>query len=186
MGKLIGIVGYKGSGKTTLTAAAVNKLAFSTQHIGFSDTMTNMFLAMGIPRDIINDKSRWNDPLEELCGHSLRYGYETLGTEWGREMVGDTIWTRATLKAADHQRHAGRHVIIDNVRFPSEFNEITKAGGYTIALIRPDLKPHLKHESEQHIAALQKRCAATVWNNRPFNEVAETLRSTIAELCLTA
>lgn len=84
--KLIGIVGHMGAGKTTTCRAATKLHGGDWAHIGFSDPFKRMLAAIGIEEALYNDKSRWDDPLPELCGKTLRHATQTLGTEWGAQL----------------------------------------------------------------------------------------------------
>lgn len=177
-GKLIGIVGYQGSGKTSLTNAAINcwNGPRNTIVMGFSDPMYDMLSALGVPNELIFDKSKWDDPVEILCGRTLRHATRTLGTEWGRNFIGDDLWTNAALKRANEYRDTGGNVIIDNCRFPSEFKRLVAEGATMVALLRPSIVPDLSHVSEQHIADLQRQCWTGVSNAGTLAEGADKLR----------
>lgn len=168
-GKLIGIVGHMGAGKTTTVAQAATTLSnFSWRLMGFSDPFQPMLEACGIPLFVYLDKSRWNEPLDALCGKTLRQATRSLGQTWGRECIGDDFWTRIALRKAESERLRNRHVIIDNVRYPSEFEALDQAGGIMIAFHRPGLEPDLSHVSEQHIAELQTWCHHRFEHREPF------------------
>lgn len=61
---------------------------------------------------------------------------QTLGTDWGREAVDQELWTKVGLMKAEDERKSGVPVIIDDMRFPNEFNAIKEAGGVTIRVRR--------------------------------------------------
>lgn len=183
-GKLIGLVGYKGSGKTTLTKAALlhlnNHEAFDgmpfIHHMGFSDPLIAMLRAMGISSEILDNKERWNEPLEILCGHTIRYACTTLGTEWGRDHIGQDVWTCIALKRADELRNTGRHVIIDNCRFPSEMDAMREADAIFVHVYRSGNMIDCFHESERHIEYLAMKCDYQLANNGEFDKSAEKWR----------
>lgn len=189
-GKLIGIVGYAGSGKTTVTREATQSRMtpfplLACKHHNFSRPIVNMLAAMGIPQAMLNDKSRWNEPLDILCGHSIRYAATTLGTEWGRDQIGRDVWTRIALAEAEDLRNRGYHVIIDNVRFPSEYDAMrqTEGGAFMIALLRRGLHDGtIEHESERHIKTLQGMCEYEINNSGTFPEAVEKMRKIIVDI----
>lgn len=162
---IIGICGYKGAGKSTVTATAVNLYRNTFVHIGFSDPLYRMFVAMGISERHVYDKTRWDEPLSELGGATLRYACKTLGTEWGRKMIHPDIWTNMTI-ARCKALPSGSSAIIDNVRFPNEANAVLDAGGTLVAFHRIGLAADLSHESEQHIAAIQADMCEHEFYNR--------------------
>lgn len=184
--KLIGIVGHAGSGKSSLTEKARNQWngIRHCEQIGFADPMYLMLEAMGVPRDVLYDKSRWNEPLDVLNGHSLRFAMTTLGTEWGRTHLGSDIWVNLTMLRVKEFRAAGKHVIVDNCRFPSEFDALEAAGATMIGMHRAGLEINTTHESEQHIEALHARCHCHLDNDGTFDDgvikMHETLNAIIA------
>lgn len=183
-GKLIGIVGYAGAGKTTITRDALTRWngPRETVHHNFSRPIVNMLAAMGIPQAMLDDKSRWNEPLDILCGHSIRYAATTLGTEWGREHIGIDVWTRIALANADQERAKGHHVVIDNVRFPSEMDAMIEAGCVDFIAMNRGAPTNIKHASEQYIEDLQLKCSVAIYNNGTFSEAVEKMRKIIVDI----
>ena len=61
----------------------------------FAAPLKAMFAALGIapaPRD---DPRVWREtPHPLLCGRTPRQALQTLGTEWGRDCIGDDVWVR--------------------------------------------------------------------------------------------
>ncbi len=174
---IIGLVGYAGAGKTTVARAALESLS-GWQHIGFSDPMVAMIRALGVPESIIADKSRWNESLPVLNGCTLRHAMQTLGTEWGRKHLGNDFWVNHAMQRA--QSFDG-HTIIDNVRFPNEFDKIEYEGGILIALRRLEAVPLTgeMHESEAHINQLQQRCHCDLYNDDTIASCAAKLQGII-------
>lgn len=166
MPKLIGIVGYAGAGKTTTTRAAIVR-GGNFHHMGFSDPFKRMLAAVGITSELYDDKSRWNEPIGILNAQTLRYTTRKLG-DFGRAEFGDMFWTNIALREALNRMKQGQHVIIDNVRYPSEFDALKAAGATMIAFHRDGLDVDLSHSSEQYIGALRERCDETFWHSEPF------------------
>lgn len=77
-------------------------------------------------------------PIRELGGKSSRQLQQTLGTEWGRNMVHPDIWLNTVeLKVAMYQK-VGLHVVIDDLRFPNEYERLRKRSDTVlIKVIRP-------------------------------------------------
>lgn len=170
-GKLIGLVGYQGVGKTTIVKKAIERGPALVVQMGFSNPIIDMLAALGISHKLLGDKTQWEKPVPILKGRTIRYAAQTLGTEWGRNCIDQDLWTAIAIERANAWRMQGWHVIIDNCRFPSEFDALTAAGAHMIAVNRPGIVTFTKHESEQHINALQERCMITLVNDGTLAKV---------------
>lgn len=92
---------------------------------------------------------------------SPRVALQSMGTEWGREAVKDSLWVDALLRTtktllhedgstrtwaydpvvgifADQKAGSVRGVVVSDVRFPNEVEAIKKDGGSIIRLSRPE------------------------------------------------
>jgi len=165
VGAVIGLVGYLGSGKTTIADKACNNSPLLSIRFGLSDPIIDMLSAMGVPCNIVRDKARWDEPLPILGGKTLRHAARTLGTQWGRRYIDQDVWTRIALEKAKAWSERGWLVIIDNVRFISEFRNMVALNATMIAVKRPGLKIDLSHESEQEIEGLQAMCDKIIMND---------------------
>ena len=66
---------------------------------------------------------------------SLRYLLETLGTEWGRNLICSDLWA---LIAEKRYRECEGGMVIRDVRFPNEVDWLDRLGGDLIHIIRPN------------------------------------------------
>lgn len=87
--------------------------------------------------------------LGSLMGKSPRFAMQTLGTEWGRKIIGENIWLDACLARADQFER----VVFTDARFTNEIEAIKKNGGDIIRITRPGTETD-EHESERLIEAL--------------------------------
>lgn len=184
MNKLIGLIGYKGSGKTTLTRAAINCWnGVNAVQMGMSNPIERAMKAIGIPVDIYDDKSQWDKPLNILCGKTLRNVTQTFGTEWGRRMVGEEFWINLAIETAKkHLLIEQKSVILDGIRFPNEFDAIHNNGGMLIAFERDGFQNNDDHESERNIAQLQAATRLKFRNVGTFEESAENWKKLLHKL----
>jgi len=67
-----------------------------------------------------------------------RHLMQTLGTDWGREAVDTKLWEKVAMATAQQMIDAGARVVIDDMRFPNEFEAIRAAGGVTVRVDRPN------------------------------------------------
>lgn len=142
--KIVAFTGPIGAGKTT----AANCLCHSLQYkkISFADPLKKMLLAIGCTAEDVYGKDK-EIPSILLCGQTPRHAMQTLGTEWGRALIGPDLWVRAWQFAC--QSH--RNVTVDDARFPNEFKVIKELGGIIIKLDRPGVVTTATHESEAYI-----------------------------------
>lgn len=166
---IIGISGHMGAGKSTVCEVAINLIrpdGLPFVRIGFSDPLYRMLLAMGVPEDLVYDKHRWNDPVDILCGRSVRYACDKLGNDYGRDMIGSDVWVRLAMDRAGRMVKNGQVPVIDNVRYLNEARSIVKVGGVVIAFTAPVLAD-LSKPSEREIPLIHETlCGANYHNTR--------------------
>ena len=150
---IIGLTGAAGSGKNTV-ADMLCEMAFFTQ-IGFADPLYSMISSMtGLPEAILRDRAVKEATIDWL-GKSPRELLQNLGTEWGREFIGEHVWVTACMRRAMDFVQAGRGVVITDVRFSNEAQAIFQAGGVVWRVLRPAGGvggPAMSHQSERGIA----------------------------------
>jgi hypothetical protein len=61
---------------------------------------------------------------------------QTLGTEWGRQMIGEDLWLRAMATHLDECASENDRIVISDVRFANEA-EFIRSRGTLWHLIRP-------------------------------------------------
>lgn len=150
---IIGFCGYAGAGKDTAANAAITVLRAynrTAARVAFADPMRDMLAALGVPANHMYDRALKEAPIASLSGHSYRKLAQTLGTEWGRNCLGEDFWVDAAfarVQAADVDA-----VLITDVRFPNEAARINAAGGFLARVTRPGLERVNPHPSEEHVA----------------------------------
>lgn len=106
---------------------------------------------MLIPLGIDMTDPFWTENKENeipLFGRSVRYIMQTLGTEWGRELIHPDIWVKLA-ECVLFER--GERIIISDVRFDNEADFIRNHGGVILHVTR-DYAPKVEaHASEQGI-----------------------------------
>ena len=154
---LIGLSGRKRSGKDTFAARLVADHGFV--RVALADPMKEMALAI----DPIVDYRFTADAQEDRLGYTklirlseivATHGWETakarpevrrllqrLGTEGGREVLGDNVWIDAAFARIENLLDAGAPVVVTDVRFTNEAEAIVKAGGQVMRIEREALPP---------------------------------------------
>jgi hypothetical protein len=144
--QLVVFTGIAQSGKTT----CANRLeSFGWKRVSFADPLKYMLSDLGVPGGCLWG-DRKEEPLEILGGKSARYAMQTLGTEWGRDLIWGEIWLSAWERKVRSILSRGGRVVNDDIRFPNEFELIRKMGGTIVKVERPGVSTEHTHSSESH------------------------------------
>lgn len=149
--KLIGIVGRHRAGKDTAGCALIQE---GYARVAFADTLKGMMVIMlrsaGLNNDDVHrmiEGDQKETPLAVLCGKSARFAMQTLGTEWGRKLIGSDIWIQIALSRAAKLPAT----VITDVRFANEAAAIKRAGGTTIRVVRSH-QPLFSDGADGHVS----------------------------------
>ena len=149
---IIGIAGRARSGKST-AAELLLRLGVGRYLYSFADPIRAMLKAgFAIDLDTAYWQMRKEDPLPEFGGKSPRELMQSLGTEWGRQMVDPNVWL--TL-ASGALRRGGRGMIIADVRFANEAAWVRGMGGVILHIERGNAPPVRPHASEAGVPQLE-------------------------------
>ena len=122
--RLIGIAGPARAGKDTLCSYMLDNLDGVWTRSSFADPIKEMLRAIGV--DCSDDAKA---VVSDDYGVTPRHMMQTLGTEWGREMIHGNIWVEAFARL-----NAGKCVIVPDVRFENEA-ELVREHGVLIHLV---------------------------------------------------
>ena len=146
---LIGITGYAGSGKSTLAELICNSDP-SWKRIRFAGPIKSVMIELGLTTEQVDGEEK-EVPCSLLCGKTPRYAMQTFGTEWGRRLIGESIWLNVFKRRAECLLADGFNVVVDDVRFPNEAEFIRSLGGKIVKVMRGMDRPRMQHESESYI-----------------------------------
>lgn len=163
---LIGLTGYKGSGKS-LYANAVNNYA---EYVGAPCCVLKFAGALkGAIGVILHtagielktavemiEGSMKETPHDVWLGRTTRHAMQTLGTEWGRECISPDLWTniiKNKIKAL-RREDAEAVILLDDVRFANEAALIRELGGVTVRVERPGTATDTSHASEREVMTI--------------------------------
>jgi hypothetical protein len=149
MKQLIAFCGPAGVGKTTASNYLVSQ---GYIRMSFAAPLRDMLRVLGVSDYYLNEAKEI--PCPALMGRTVRHALQTIGTDWGRNMISPDIWCRT----AANQIHAAllknNKVVIDDLRFNNEAQEIRALRGSVIRLDRPGFETRMTHESEAGISSL--------------------------------
>jgi hypothetical protein len=140
---LIGITGKARSGKDTV--AEILSRNFQVKRYAFAGPLKiGLATMLGLDgRHVSGDLKEI--PIPEFGGKSPRQMLQTLGTEWGRQLVSDSLWVDLGMSEWEKCLGRGRSLVITDVRFENEAEAIRKAGGVVAHVQRglaPGVAPH--------------------------------------------
>lgn len=153
MPRLIGFTGFAGSGKST--AAAYLRDSHGYELVKFADGLKDMLRALGASEAEIEGDLK-EKPSALFCGQTPRYVMQTLGTEWGRDLIHPGFWTHLWKLKVSKLLSLGRCVVCDDVRFPNEYETFHDLQG-ELWFVDRGFDSTSTHESEQHIKFFSKR-----------------------------
>ncbi len=153
--KIVGLVGPKGVGKTTLANLLVHTAQrnVNASVLSFAEPLRQMAVAMGVDAQRLSDPKLKHEEIPGL-GITPRVLLQTLGTEWGREYMGDDVWlwsmeqqiARVMSQCLYDKRDAV--IFIDDCRFQNEAEWILNHGGMLIQVKRCGVTYTGEHISE--------------------------------------
>ena len=160
----IGLHAKKRAGKDTLARMISDRWNYGV--VAFADPLYAALRAMfpNIHPGCWEDR---NIPISYL-GKSVNQLLQTLGTEWGRNLVAEDVWVKmASIAAGDTQRRFGREgIVFSDVRYENEAEFIIANGGKVICIEAGRGVKINEHSSEQGIP--DKYIHARITNDSTF------------------
>lgn len=129
--RIIALAGAAGSGKSTASSYLRDVHGYTL--VKFAGPLKDMCRAIGM-RDEHIEGDRKETPVDFLCGRTPRYFMQRLGTEFGRDLIGEDFWVGLWRMRVDHILDGGGRVCVDDCRFPNEAAAVWRAGGEIIRL----------------------------------------------------
>jgi hypothetical protein len=139
---IIGFTGAIGAGKTTAALRLVESHGFT--RVRFAGPLKAMLRGFGLTDEQIDGNEK-EKPCAVLGGCTPRYAMQTLGTEWGRELIHPDLWVNAWAREAVKYSH----IVVDDVRHQNEIDAIKQVGGIILRVFRPGAASRAgEHSSE--------------------------------------
>lgn len=143
---LIGITGPARSGKDTFALAL--RVAHGFEQFSFAAPIRQFVSGLtGLSMSAITDSAAKDEPLDWLDGKSPREMMQTLGTEWGRNMIHPELWIRYAMRRVKAAAFGDR-IVFSDVRFENEAKAIRDAGGFILHITRDSAAKVRGHASE--------------------------------------
>jgi hypothetical protein len=189
---LIGITGLAGSGKDTLAdgIAAIDvyvKYSLADPIKAAINTMFGFGPVHWTDREWKEKPIPW---LGETAQRSPRFLAQTLGTEWGRQIIHPEIW----LRIADQKfqrisqtgtmqggRIMGMGMIVPDIRFDNEAKWIKDNGGLLLKVERPDLEEISENSHATEAGVSPALIDAVITNDGPPSKMVTEARNVLWE-----
>jgi hypothetical protein len=128
---ILAFSGKKHCGKDTAANFIMeSKPELKFKVVKFADPLKDAVCAMfDLTRD---DLESLKDEIESITGVNFRYIQQTLGTEWGRDLIHPDIWVLLTKSKILKYQNEGYIVLVTDVRFDNEADLIKNLGGALI------------------------------------------------------
>jgi hypothetical protein len=159
---VVGIVGYAQVGKDTVAQFLVREYGF--RRLALADVLREMLYALNplvqvTQPDTQVDETvglqsfvdRWGwERAKQVSEHlatspwTVRRYLQRLGTEAGRDILGEDVWVDLLLQRAQTLQR----VVVPDIRFPNEAKAIRALGGQLIRVTRKGIGPVNGHASE--------------------------------------
>jgi hypothetical protein len=163
--RLVALTGKAGVGKDTVGAILHRHHGFATQSFA-GPLKAALADLLEVPRSLWEDRGWKERPLPDL-GVSPRRLAQTLGTEWGREMIHPDLWVKLAARRWASYKERAKHVVqthndwttpivmpglvFTDCRFDNEADWVRSEGGLVVHVIRVNVAEVESHKSEEGV-----------------------------------
>ena len=129
---ILGLIGKAGAGKSSVANILAEEYGF--RRLPFAGPLKSMALAVGLTDEEVHGSLK-ETPSNLLCGRTPRQFMQWIGTEFGREMIGDDFWVNSWRRQLGMFAVDNFHplkIVADDVRFQNEVDMIKSLGGVII------------------------------------------------------
>ena len=136
MPRIIALSGLAQAGKSTV-ASFMEEIGFV--RVRFAGPLKGMLRSLGLTERHIEGDLK-EAPCDLLCGKTPRQAMQELGTGWGRDLIGEDLWTNVwTESVLAAIAEGARGVVAEDCRFISEVAAVQRLDGQIWRVDRPGL-----------------------------------------------
>lgn len=141
------------SGKSTVAEYLHQKSDYT--RLSFAEPLKRMIAVLLNAYGIVEERivyylydSKGKSEVIPEIGKTSRYLFQTLGTEWGRNLVNRDLWVNAVKTRIEQ---ASTSTVTDDVRFETELVLYAQPNRYLVKIVRPDAPTpeNAAHESNR-------------------------------------
>src|SRR5690606_1097628 len=176
---LLGLSGFAGSGKDTVADILVKNHGFA--RYGLADPMRQALYTLnpschGVSLAALVDSHGWDGAKRDpFFGPEVRRLLQRFGTEVGREQWGENFWVDLAFEACKHETN----VVIPDVRFPNEAQDVRDRQGQVGRIDRPGVGPLNGHSSDAGLPA--ELVDRSIQNNGGLTELESLVDSVLQQ-----
>lgn len=164
---LIGLTGPAGCGKDTV-AALCHRHGGCYQYSMAGPIKRGLNAMLGLNPVVWENRGLKEAPLPDL-GRSPRYLAQTLGTEWGRQLVHPDIWLLLMIQSWEAARNSAcPRMVISDIRFDNEAQKVLDLGGTVWKVVR-ETNPIEEHVSERGVSP--QLITGRIMNNKGLDDL---------------
>lgn len=176
--KLIGLAGLKNSGKDTVANLITNVNPDRMRRYSFARPLKEGVKAMfGWSDEYIEDR-QLKELVDPFWGFSPRVAMQKLGTEYGRQGLGDDVWLRAAHIYHQESLKQGIGTMITDVRFENEATWIRSLDNSIIIHVvdpeRTEIDPNA-HPSEKGVIIAESDLVIVNDKRKGFDDLVEAV-----------
>lgn len=162
---IIGLTGPKRCGKDTV-ANLIMQHNTSFYPLSFAWPIKQMVMeGLGLSMEQVNGDLK--DMPDPVFGCTPRHILQTLGTEWGRELINESIWL---LIMEQRIQNVGKDIVITDVRFENEASWIRAQENGKVVHITGRVKSRDAHKSEGGVQFVSGK-DGIIENNRTLDHL---------------
>lgn len=132
---IIGLTGQAGAGKDTIGEYLAVHRGFAQD--SFAAPIRKALAAINLGAEAYDDKDK---PIPGF-GVSWRVLARSMGTDWGREMIGQSLWVDLLHRRVQTYLDAGIPLVVTDLRMENEAAYIRATGGQVWRVTRPGFVP---------------------------------------------
>lgn len=173
---VVGVTGAAGAGKGTVASM------LGWHEVSFADPLYDMISVMtGYSVEQLKDR-QFKEQAIPWLGKSPRQLLQTLGTDWGRDIVAKDVWRKIGARRIRGAKFFGIScVVVPDVRFDDEADLIhDEFGGVIWEVTRPGAQTCVGHVSESGLS--RNRIDRTLVNAGTLDEFREVVEAAAASI----
>lgn len=163
--RLIVVGGYATSGKDAVANILVDRLGWYKTYM--SKPLEQALLALDPWVPWLGEKPRPDSYWVRYSELHARVGYDeskknpevrrllqALGSEVGRDLMGENVWLNKVLEEVNEQLEIDKNVVVTGIRYPNEMRAFKALSGESLWVTRPGVQAVNTHSSDNTLTQL--------------------------------